>query len=70
LRFDFLERGGATQTGNVAVNTRLTLALSPFAGRGKYLLELRFGFVAAEGEVECFAAIEADEVGKESNLRG
>ena len=36
----------------------------------KISFELRFGFVAAEGEVEVFAAIEADEVGEETDLCG
>ena len=32
--------------------------------------ELGSGFVAAEGEVGFFAAIEADDVGEEADLRG
>jgi len=35
----------------------------------EYFEQLRFGFVAAEGEVEFLAAIEADDVGDEANLR-
>ena len=38
-------------------------------GKAVYLGEPA-GFVAAEGVVEGFAAIEADEVGEEANLRG
>ena len=34
------------------------------------LLELRLRLVAADGEVERFAAIEADDVGEEADLRG
>jgi hypothetical protein len=36
----------------------------------EYVLILRTGFVVAEGAAEGFAAIEADEVGEEANLRG
>ena len=34
------------------------------------LFDLRLGLVAAEREVEVFAAIEADDVGEEADLRG
>ena len=68
LRFDFLERGGAAQAGHVRCDITCGLAIS--SGFAEDFFELRAGFVAAEGEVEGFAAIEADEVGEEANLRG
>ena len=39
-------------------------------GRAKDFLQLRPRFVAAEGEVGRFAAVEADDVGEEADLRG
>ena len=52
------------------VNEPLTLTLSPFAGRGEHFLDFRFGFVAAEGKIEVFAPVEADEVAEKADLRG
>ena len=60
MRLNFLDRGGAAQACNVGV----------FRSLAEDFFQLRAGFVAAEGEVKFFPAIEPDEVGEEPNLRG
>jgi len=60
LRFDLPDRGGFAEAGDVG-EVRLV---------AENLFDLCAGFFAAQGEVETFAAPEADEVGDEADLRG
>ena len=46
------------------------LTASPLPTEAEDFIDFRAGFVTAEGEVECLAAIEADDVGDEANLCG
>ena len=71
LGFDFFERGDFAKAGHVAIfGFTLTPAFSRFRGRGREDFgQLRFGFVATEGEVEFFITVEADNIGEKSDLR-
>ena len=67
LRFNFLERGGAAEAGNIAI---LRIAGFGFRiGGTEHFENLCLRLFATQCEVEGFAAIEADEVGEEADLR-
>jgi len=68
---DLFKSGNFAQSRDIAVlKVALTPALSHFRGRGrKDFDQLGFCFVAAEREVEIFAAIKTDNVREKTDLR-